>query len=98
MARVYDNAELEFAKAASEMPGFAAAAAKVEARVKANAPVREGDFRASIKTEVVTTPRGVKDRLVYSDDPQAYIIEFGYLSKNGWQKGHFAFSNAYRSF
>lgn len=99
MAKLYKNLELEFAKVASLDPQMDDTATAVASAIEAKAPHYTGAFASSIKTKSVRTKRGVKDRLVYSDDPQAGIIEYGYLCKNGkWQPGHFVFNRVKDAF
>lgn len=84
---------------ASKDPAFDALAAQVEAAVKAQAPVDSGDYIFSIKRTKVRTKQGITDRVIYTDDPQAHIIEWGYLSKKGtWVPGKFVFRTAARTF
>lgn len=93
MVTLNKNVELEFAKVASHDTAMDQAARKVESAIKAQAPVDKGAFINSIKTTTVRTPRGVKDRVIYTDDPQAHIIEWGHISRSGrWVPGAFTFS------
>ncbi|NVC23403.1 HK97 gp10 family phage protein [Kocuria salina] len=64
--------------------------------VKRLAPVRTGAFRDSIKVKKVPGRSGVTDRLIYSDDPAAVIIEHGYESDDGtFVAGNFPFHKAH---
>jgi len=99
MATLFKNLELEFAKAASHDPEMDRVAALAESYVVGLAPVERGDFVHSIKRKTVRTPRGVRDRLIYSENEGAMSIEFGYMSRAGnWIPGHFAFTRAKDAF
>lgn len=99
MVSLNKNLELIVAREASKDPAMDSAASKVEAAVKAAAPKSTGNYKESIKTKTVVTPRGVKDRVVYSDDPFASYIEWGGLDKNGkFYAGHFTFNGVKEAF
>lgn len=94
MVELYKSLEVLVAREAAKDPKMDTLAAKVEANVKANAPVESGAFRKSIKRVSKAGKRGVKDRIIYSDDPAAKIIEYGYVTKKGKGKyvpGHHPF-------
>nr|DAN37703.1 MAG TPA: protein of unknown function (DUF5403) [Caudoviricetes sp.] len=43
----------------------------------------------------VITRRGVTDYLVYTTDPQAHIIEWGFITPSGrWEPGKYVFTRA----
>lgn len=95
MATLNKNVELEFAKVASLDPAMDAAASTFQGLVRAEVKKRTGAFDSSIHTRRVRTRLGVTDRIVYSDDPQAHIIEWGFMAQDGtWVPGHFAFSRS----
>lgn len=94
MAYLFKNVELEFAKAASLDPVMDTSASVVESAVKSAAPVAKGDFKRSIGSTTAVTKRGVHDRVVYSNDEEAEIIEWGGVDKKGnFHRGHFTFSS-----
>lgn len=82
------------ARQVSLSPIMDAAAETVQASLKARAAKsrRTGNFSRSIKTTSrdYTSDKGyiIKDRVVYSDDPAALSIEYGYVkeTKNGPKK------------
>lgn len=99
MARLFPNLELEVARVASLDPAMDSAAAKVLARAKARASThrKTGRYASSLKSKTVRTRQGVHDRVVYSDDPNAHIIEFGHASPSGkWVEGQHILRNAAR--
>lgn len=99
----FNNLELEAAKVASHDPSFKAQAQKAKQAVEAEASrmyskvssEATGRFMTSIDAETTVTRGGVHDIEVYSDDPGALSIEFGYMRKDGrWEPGKFVFSRA----
>ena len=99
MVHLDRNFELEVAKVASRDPAMDAVAAKVLARAKAKASahVKTGRYVGSLTSKTVRTRQGVHDRLVYSDDPDAHIIEFGHASPSGkWVEGQHILRDAAR--
>ncbi|WP_346843737.1 DUF5403 family protein [uncultured Rothia sp.] len=85
MVSLYPNLELEVARVASLDSAMDAAAGEVLGKAKALAAghVDSGRYVASLKTAKRVTRQGVTDRVVYSDDENAHIIEFGHVARNG---------------
>lgn len=99
MATIYSNVELEAAKIASLSPVMDQVATEAATMARTLAPRRTNLFASSIGQTVVYTKRGVKDRLVYSTDPEANIIELGHLTPSGnWVAGHFVFKRVLAAF
>lgn len=104
MAQVYKNAGIEVAQqvgdsdALDDAAGVVLDAAKVEAAKHRDT----GHYIQSLGVAKVAGPRGVTDRVVYSDDPAALSIEFGHLTRKGgtgkrsWVPGKFILINAAR--
>ena len=103
MAHVDKDASYIVARQVSLSPVMDAAAETVQAALKARATKhrRTGNFARSIKTtsRLYTADNGIviKDRYVYSDDPGAMSIEYGYVkeTKRGPKKvaGKHIFTN-----
>lgn len=70
----------EAARLAGESDELTRLAGDVASRVRQAAAAHSdtGDFVRSIKTARTPGKGGVTDRLVFSDDPAAYAIEFGW--------------------
>lgn len=94
MARVYKNAHV----VAAEIVGESAAMDRVADRILTTAKgiaaghVRTGDYLKSLN--VAKVGRRVKDRRIYSDDPDALAIEFGHMATRSdgstyWVPGQF---------
>lgn len=101
MASVSKNAGTLAAQIAGEMPEMDAAVAEVESAVKAEAARHRdtGHFEASISSGRTPGKKGVTDRLVWSDDPAAWSIEYGHRTPAGTEvPGKFIFTNAARRF
>ena len=103
IVKVFADAAFKAARAADALPGFDIAAARVLARVEANAAphIDSGDYVGSIRVRTVRarSGRGIKDRLVYADDNAIIPIEFGHVAPNGeWVEGQFIMIDAYDSF
>ena len=83
MAQVYNGAGTKVAKLPGVQPALDAAAAKVLANAKTLAAghVDTGAYVESLGVEKTPGKKGVTDRLVYSDDPAAAHIEYGYISR-----------------
>lgn len=83
MAHLYANLELETAKIASQSPEMDEAEAKVLASVRSVAAMHRdtGNYIARLGSETVVTTRGVHDRLITADDPEALLIEWGGIVK-----------------
>lgn len=83
MAEVFKNIELEGAKVASQSPEMDALEAKVLAAVLTEAAAHRltGNYIRNLGSETVVTRRGVHDRLITADDPEAQLIEFGGIVK-----------------
>ena len=97
MAQVYRRIELEAAIIASTREEFDHAAARVEKTAKALAPKDTTDFARSIKRKTTTTPQGVHDQTIYSDDPAALSIEYGHITPAGnYVPGHHTFAQTKR--
>lgn len=101
MAQVYKTAGTAAARVAGDMPEMDAAMGKVRAAIQAEAAkhILTGAFSQSIKSGRVKGKRGVTDRAVWTDTPEAWSIEFGHLSgKRGGKNrrhvpGKFIFTN-----
>lgn len=80
MAQVFKNANRLAAIVAGEMREMDDAAARVKQEIvdQARPHRKSGDFIASIDIDTVKM-----DRVIYSDDPGAFAIEFGYDSPTG---------------
>lgn len=101
MARVNKNAALLAARIAGEMPEMDAAATRVASAVRAEAAKHRdtGAFQSSIQTGRVRGKKGVTDRAVWTDAPDAWPIEFGHTTPAGTRvPGQFVFTNAARRF
>lgn len=95
--------ELIAARHASRDPKFAALARKGKALVDAEvarvyaSPEGKvtGAYAESFGFVREPTKRGVMDYLIFSADPQAHIIEWGHVTKDGgWEPGKFVFTRA----
>lgn len=102
MADVYRSAGLEAALIAGVHPEMDRAAERLASVVRSEAAksVKTGHFLASIKTAAVPGKRGVTDRIVYTDDPNAWSIEYGHRDKRSgkWVEGKFAFKRGSQTF
>lgn len=102
MAKVYPNAAIDAARVAGEHSGMDAALSTVESAVRAEVAkhVRTGAFAASIRSGRVQGPKGVTDRAVWTNTPEAWSIEFGHVNNRSGKHvtGNFSFSNAARRF
>lgn len=91
MGQVFSNAGIEAAKQAGRDPEMDTAARRVESTIRGvAAPHRKtGRFDSSLKISNVQGRRGVRDRLVSSDDPDAMSIEFGHelVTQSGVRTG-----------
>ncbi|WP_431863021.1 HK97 gp10 family phage protein [Microbacterium algeriense] len=74
MATVFDDDALDALARGPEITGAVVEAAeRIADQVRADAPVRDGDYEASIRVTVKQQKRSVA--LVESTDPKALIIE-----------------------
>lgn len=98
-----NNVELLAARAASKHPGYRAQAARAKTLVDAEVArmyasvehVPTGHYAASIGMSPVITRRGVTDYEVFTADPQAHIIEWGFITPSGrWEPGKYVFTRA----
>ena len=101
MAQVYKGSGTKVAKMAGVQPALDAAAAKVLARAKTLAAghVDTGAYVESLGVEKTPGKKGVVDRLVYSDDPAAAHIEYGYITRGKpprYVRGQFILTKAAR--
>ena len=98
MARVYKGAGIAAAKIAGRDPEMDKAAERVHGAVRSSAEENRssGDFVRSIKTKKDRHKSGVLDRVVFSDDPAAFEIEFGWVQGGRSHPGQHHFSNTYR--
>lgn len=99
----YQTIAFHAAKVASQNPAFVQEARKAKQLVdtEVNRMYTEakgtatGRYKSSIGISRITTGRGVKDILIYTNDPQAHIIEWGHVRKDGtWEPGKFVFTRA----
>lgn len=97
------NVELLAARAASKHPAYHAQAGKALALVEAEVErmyshvehVPTGHYASSIGMEPTRTARGVTDYIVFTTDPQAHIIEWGFITPSGrWEPGKYVFTRA----
>ena len=97
------NIELLAARAASGHPSYQGQALRAKALVDAEVArvystvehVPTGHYASSIGMRSVRTTRGVTDYVIYTTDPQAHIIEWGFITKSGrWEPGKFVFTRA----
>ena len=95
MAQVYRRIELEAAIIASTREEFDRAAARVEKTAKALAPKDTTAFARSIKRKTTTTPQGVHDQTIYSDDPAALSITI-LIDAGNYVPGHHTFAQTKR--
>lgn len=102
MAKVYPNAALDAARVAGLHPGMDRAMRKLESAVHAEAAkhTRTGAFERSIQSGRVPGPKGVTDRAVWTNTPEAWSIEFGHVNNRSGDHvtGNFVFTNAARRF
>ena len=101
MAQVNKDAGVVAARIAGEMPEMDAGASRVEAVIRSEASRHRdtGAFQSSIGKGRTPGKKGVTDRLVWSDDPAAWSIEFGHTTRSGTNvPGKFVFTNAMRRF
>lgn len=94
MARVYKNAHVVAARMVGESAPMDRLAQKILAGAKglAASHVITGDYIGSLK--IAKVGRRVKDRRIYSDDPDALAIEFGHAQRQAdgtvrWIPGQF---------
>lgn len=88
MAQVYRSAVIEAAKIAGLSSEMDSEAAKIASRARANAS-GHGSLASRISVEKSRGPRGVTDREVVLEHPEAEFIEFGHVNKRdgSWVKG-----------
>lgn len=87
MADVYKSAGIEAAKIAGMSSEMDSAAGRIAARARANA-AGHGSLSSRIGVEKSRGPRGVVDREVVMEHPEAAFIEFGHVDRGGgWVKG-----------
>ena len=102
MAKVFPNAAIDAARVAGLHPGMDQAMRKVESAVRAEAAkhTRTGAFERSIQSGRVPGPKGVTDRAVWTNTPEAWSIEFGHVNNRSGKHvvGNFVFTNAARRF
>lgn len=102
MAKVYVNAAITAARAGGLHPGMDEALSKVEAAVHFEAAKHTdtGHFESTIQSGKVPGPKGVTDRAVWTNTPEAWSIEFGHVNNRSGKHvtGNFVFSNAARRF
>ena len=102
MAKVYPNAAIDAARVAGHHPGMDRALRKVESAVRAEAAKhrRTGHFESTIESGRVHGPKGVVDRAVWTNTPEAWSIEFGHVNNRSGEHvtGNFVFTNAARRF
>lgn len=104
MAEIFKSAGVEAARIAGLDPEMDRAAARAEAAIRAEAArhVDTGDFSSSIRSGRVPGKRGVTDRAIWTEKPEAWSIEFGHLSGKRGSKdrrpvaGKFIFTNGAR--
>lgn len=98
-----NNVELLAARAASAHPAYHAQAGKALALVESEVArmysevehVPTGHYASSIRMQPTRTTRGVTDYVVCSTDPQAHIIEWGFITPSGrWEPGKYVFTRA----
>lgn len=83
MAEVYRAAaHVEAARLVGESDVLDDLAARVQRTVRREAARNRntGDYINSIKVATRTGPSGVKDRIVYTNDPGALSIEYGHMT------------------
>lgn len=109
MVSVYKTAHVEAARIVGQSPELYNLAQRVKRAVERNAAKDKftGAFGRSIKLTHIIGPSGVRDYVVYSNDPGALSIEYGHLTirrhKNSrrvsWSgvrvPGMYPFTNAY---
>ena len=85
---VFKNAGNEAAKVAGQSHEMDATAGKIAARARSKA-AGHGSMPSRIGTEPTRGKRGVMDRLVTMDHPEAAFVEFGHIDKRTgkWVKG-----------
>lgn len=88
MAQVFKGSGIEAAKIAGLSSEMDAAADELAARARSNA-AGHGSLSSRISTRKIRGPKGVSDRLVELEHPEAAFIEFGHVNaRNGeWVKG-----------
>ncbi len=96
MAQVYKSAGIEAARIAGESVVMDSTAASIAAKARSNAQ-GHGSLSSRISAERARGKRGVTDRIVALDHPEAENIEFGHINaRNGeWVKGLWVMRNAY---
>lgn len=101
MAQVYNGSGTKVAKLPGVQPALDTAAAKVLSTAKSLAAghVDTGAYVGSLGVEKTPGKKGVVDRLVYSDDPAAAHIEYGYITRGRpprYVQGQFILTRAAR--
>ncbi|MFD5864358.1 DUF5403 family protein [Agromyces sp. NPDC127015] len=82
MAEVYAIAHIEAARIVGGTSDLTALARDVRGRVRRQIMARAfdtGEFHSTVKIANRVGPYGVRDRVIYSDDPAALAIEYGHL-------------------
>ncbi|MDO5619273.1 DUF5403 family protein [Kocuria sp.] len=93
MVELDRDVSVQAARMVGESAQFDKVVESRRARIVSLAPTHSGAFAQSIRTKRVAGKRGVQDRVIYSTDPGALAIEFGYVTKAGKPvPGHFAFT------
>jgi hypothetical protein len=79
MAYVTSRAHIEAARIASQTPEMDALESRVLNAVRASALRHRdtGNYLSKIGAETFVTKEGVHDRIIYADDENADLIEFG---------------------
>lgn len=99
MAKIYRGTGLKVAKMPGMQPALDAAARQVLTSAKALAArhVKTGAYMRSLSAAPAPGEKGVTDRIIYSDDPAAAAIEYGYLTNGDtprWVPGQFILTRA----
>lgn len=101
MAEVVKDAGVRVARIAGRSPVMDGYAEGLETMVRGFAArhIQTGHYMSSIGVATVPGRSGVMDRVVFSDDPQAHIIEWGHWNKDHtkWTPGQYIFQRAYEA-
>ena len=89
MATVNKNAGVVVARIVGRDPIMDQVAGKLLAKAvgRASRHVKTGSYIRSLKIANVPGKKGVRDRLVYSDDPAALSIEYGHAQRRRGDHG-----------
>lgn len=96
MAQVYKGAGTAVAKLPGVQPLLDKGAREIlgRARAQASRHMDTGAYFRSLQAMAVPGKKGVMDRIVYSDDPAAIPIEFGYVQGGKYHRGKRFLRNA----